>query len=207
MTVLTSGTKIEAAERTRRAMEMRRLGMSLEAIAGKLGVSRQAVHKMIARAIRRVNRETNLDATAFIALELARLDSWQQSAETIRLNGATEGIRLKAVQSLVAISHRRSLLVGVESVAPAPPGVTVNVATARESAEVRMAPFLAGATLDEKRQLLALIEAAEARQPARQVIEATHGPTAPLMLRDAADATPAPPASYVHQPANDDATK
>src|SRR4051794_25709379 len=77
---LTNSTQariVAAQQRESRALELRRAGWSYEAIGRDLGVTRQAAHAAVRRAINRLNLLSTEDAEVVYRLERERLDALQ----------------------------------------------------------------------------------------------------------------------------------
>lgn len=103
----TSVKRIEATERARQALELRKAGATFEQIAQKCGYKRaQHAHKVVTAAIRAIPREA---AEEVRKLELERLDRmtlalWQRAGK-----GDTE-----AINHVLKIMGRRAKLLGLD---------------------------------------------------------------------------------------------
>jgi len=107
----TGQVNIEAAERQRQAIELRRSGCTFDEIAEQLGYSgRGSAYKAVRKALRNVTRQPVLE---FLALELSRLDALQQAVWPQAINGD-----YKAADTVLKIMDRRASYLGLN----APPG-------------------------------------------------------------------------------------
>ena len=104
-----SARKIESAQRQQKAIDLRLAGATFEKIGDALGVSRQAAHKMVGRAVSQM-AEDNADAIERVrAIEVARLDRL--------LLGVWQPARsgdLRAVDRALKIMERRARLLGLD---------------------------------------------------------------------------------------------
>lgn len=144
-----------AAERKKTAVELRKLGFSYQKIADKIGVSRQAAHKMVLKALQELNQETAEGAEEVRRLELERLDEWHLRVA----QEMTAGRALPAIDRGLRIMERRAKLVGLEP----PPEVDAATAATRELHQIfkatpldsddsyRLATFLAALATDPPR--------------------------------------------------------
>lgn len=71
---LARARKLREAERRRRAVEMRLSGRTMDEIGEALGISHQAVSRLLKRALDRADREQAEQIGAYRALQHARLD-------------------------------------------------------------------------------------------------------------------------------------
>lgn len=102
--------KLTARERERTAFALKKAGATYQAIGDKLGVSKQAVSKMLKRVLAAHAKEMLPDIKSVRILELARLDTllmgvWSQ---------ATKGDGAAVDRALKIIGHRREML-GVDA--------------------------------------------------------------------------------------------
>jgi hypothetical protein len=99
--------EVEASDRMRRALELRKAGVGYQQIADALGYAGPSgAYSAVDRALREVRREP---AEALLRLELERLDQMMVAiAEQVR-----EG-NLKAIDRALRISERRCRLLGLD---------------------------------------------------------------------------------------------
>ncbi len=110
MTSKTSKRKVVAAERRKRAWELRRAGWSIRAIAADIGVYPNAVYKMLVSILKEIEGET---------IELARLEREVQLEQLDTLwnalyPGGLAG-NLSNIDRLLKILDRRGKLLGTDA--------------------------------------------------------------------------------------------
>jgi predicted transcriptional regulator len=108
----TSPERIAAAERHRVIIELRLQGLSQSEIAGRFGVTQQAVSKAILKHIR------DLPATEAEQLrqeQLGRLAELEEAAIQILETATTDEARLQALNVLVSLEGRKSKLLGLDA--------------------------------------------------------------------------------------------
>ncbi|KWW97367.1 hypothetical protein LI90_4339 (plasmid) [Carbonactinospora thermoautotrophica] len=97
----------ETIEKERRALQMRRAGLTLDDIARELGYThRSSARKAVQRALKRTLQE---DADELRALEADRLDRLQAAIWSKAMAGD-----LQAVDRVLRISERRARLLGLD---------------------------------------------------------------------------------------------
>jgi predicted transcriptional regulator len=99
---MTRSTKLIAAENRLQAMELRKSGLTLEAISYELGVSTTMVHKYLTKALAELAGRNMDEAEEFRALQVSRLEGLLVPAYTAALEGdlnAVEKAR-KVIDSL-----------------------------------------------------------------------------------------------------------
>ena len=102
--------RLTAAERRKRAVELRKLGLSYQKIADQLGVSQSGAHKMVTTALQQLNIKTAEDAAVVRRLELERLDEW-----LVRIaKELQDGNILPAIDRGIRIMDRRARLLGLD---------------------------------------------------------------------------------------------
>lgn len=100
--------KAETEEKERKALELRRAGVDYATIARQLGYSnRGTVHRMVQKAMARVNKEP---AEALRNLEQERLDRLQAAVWQDALKGS-----YGAVDRVIRIMERRAKLLGLDA--------------------------------------------------------------------------------------------
>ena len=99
-----------AAERRARALELRKSGATFEEIGAEIGISAQAAHKVVWRALTDMNTLAEGEAAELRGLELARLDALLAAVWT----EATSG-NLPAVDRALKIGERRARLLGLDA--------------------------------------------------------------------------------------------
>jgi hypothetical protein len=102
--------KVNADERKRQAIAMRRTGATFEDIGRALGISTQAAHKAVKRALAELAAMTMDEAASLRALELDRLDRMQAAI----WRNVTSG-NLSAVDRALRIMERRAKLLGLDA--------------------------------------------------------------------------------------------
>src|SRR5262245_39596903 len=118
----TSSRRLIAADRRARVIELRKGGWTLTEIARQVGVSPQAVHKVLKSELARLN-SLSLDLISeWKELEISRLDKLQASLWRKAVKGD-----LRAAETILSIIDRRARLMGLGlKVAPnsarSPPG-------------------------------------------------------------------------------------
>lgn len=138
----TDPSTLTAEERRQLAVELRKQGQDYQTIGTMLGVTRQAAHKMVKKALDKIRATTMEDAQTIIDLEAQRLDSL-----LIPMYG--EAVKMEpdyfAVDRVLKIMERRARLLGLDKpdkIAPTDPSGTEaapSVATyERALAELRL---------------------------------------------------------------------
>jgi predicted transcriptional regulator len=100
---------LRAAENRVQAVQLRKLGYSTYYIADQLGVSHQAVSKMLNVALKELAEEQMNTTEELRALENTRLDHYLQ-----KLEGMIEEGDIMAINTSLRISERRSKLNGLD---------------------------------------------------------------------------------------------
>lgn len=113
----TGKRRVRAAERRVQAVELRKAGASYRRIGEQIGISRQAAHKLVTKALQDLNDKTAEDAAELMRLELERLDEMQLVA-TQKLRGEKA---LPAIDRILRIMDRRAKMLGID----APERITV----------------------------------------------------------------------------------
>jgi hypothetical protein len=103
-----SKRRVQARDNEQRAMELRKQGWTLQRIGNSLGVSAEAVRKMIRRKLEELAESTKEDTIAYRQLELERLDALWSALWPKRSSPG-------AVEKMVKIIHRRSQLLGLDA--------------------------------------------------------------------------------------------
>ncbi len=103
-----AGTKnLKTVERRRQALDLRLAGATYESIGGALGVSAQAAHKLITRALAKKRAQTDEDLTKLREIELMRLD-----AQLVALWPKRSDPRVS--DTILRIGDRRAKLLGLD---------------------------------------------------------------------------------------------
>lgn len=111
-----SKRRVEIAERSVRAMQLRKTGATYRAIASaittELGINytEAQAHKDITRELGRINQELAIDAECVRTLELERLDAYLLSIARDVQKGD-----LSAIDRALKISERRCKILGIDA--------------------------------------------------------------------------------------------
>lgn len=105
----TAPRKIPAAARREKALELRAKGMSIRAIADKLGVSKSQVQRDIEKELQAAAERRKKIAGLIIDLELAKLDALEKKA----WEHITDG-ELSAIDRVLRSMERRAKLLGLD---------------------------------------------------------------------------------------------
>jgi hypothetical protein len=105
-----SATRVAAAERRTKALELRKQGKSFGQIGAEMGVSEQRAHALVTQELQRLNQHRSEEAAAVCRLEVERLDEmfaglWAQARQG-------DG---PAIDRALAIMARRAKLLGLEA--------------------------------------------------------------------------------------------
>lgn len=109
---------VERADRTRRALELRRDGLSYPAIAERIGVSLGQAHADVQAGLKRIGVESAETAIELRSIELARLDRVVELATK-----AAEGGDVRALGVILRAIEVRAKLLGLDERADEPPVV------------------------------------------------------------------------------------
>ncbi len=101
---------IQAEEKRRRAVDLRRAGFTYEQIADKVGISRGYACKLVTSALKRIREETNEITEDVKALELQRLDELFRTAYQAVLDG-----EVRAIDQAIKVMDRRARLLGLDA--------------------------------------------------------------------------------------------
>lgn len=105
----TAPTKVQAATRREKTLELRASGQSIRAIADQLGVSKSQVQRDIEKELRAAAEERRKIAGLIVDLELAKLDELEQEAwKHIRAG------ELSAIDRVLRSMERRAKLLGLD---------------------------------------------------------------------------------------------
>jgi hypothetical protein len=106
----TSARKVRGREREDQSLNFRKAGMTYEQIGTQLGITRQAAHSAVTRALTRIAQHTNESAEQMRTLELERLDRMLAAIWSMVLNGSTYHI-----DTALRIMARRAKLMGLDA--------------------------------------------------------------------------------------------
>ena len=106
----TAPAKASAVARREKALELRAKGMSIRAIADKLGVSKTQVQRDIEKELQAAAEERKKIAGLIIDLELTKLDELEQEAWKHIAAG-----ELSAIDRCLRIMERRAKLLGLDA--------------------------------------------------------------------------------------------
>ena len=99
----------EAAERARKALEMRIAGQSMRTIAAELDVAPQTVYKYLDRALEEINEDRRDKALRILRIEDFRLDAALRAVWPKVLDGSA-----RHVEVFIKLSERRCKLHGID---------------------------------------------------------------------------------------------
>lgn len=115
----TAARLIDAQERRRKAVELRRAGASYAHIAAQLGLSKSSVHKTVCRALVALQVDLDDQARLLQAQEADRLDHLQ-----LKLWPRAMGGDVLAIDRVLRLMERRAKLLGLDQplkIAPTTP--------------------------------------------------------------------------------------
>lgn len=107
---------LSALERQRVALELRKQGFTYEEIGTHLGVTRQAAHQMVKRAIKVISEEVHETADDVLQIELQRLDRmlirlWRQAFP----KDENAEVNHRIVETMLKIMDRRAKYLGLDA--------------------------------------------------------------------------------------------
>lgn len=102
--------RIVAEENRAKAVEFRKMGMSYEAIGKQLGISGQAAHQAVLKAMKGVKVRQDKDANIIKLVEYENLDRLQLAAWP----GAMKGNHL-LIDKVLKIMERRAKMMGLDA--------------------------------------------------------------------------------------------
>ena len=105
----TAPTKVPAATRREKTLELRASGQSIRAIADQLGVSKSQVQRDIEKELRAAAEERRKIAGLIIDLELTKLDALEENAW-----GHIAAGELSAIDRVLRSMERRAKLLGLD---------------------------------------------------------------------------------------------
>ena len=105
----TAPSKVPAAARREKALELRAKGMSIRAIAGRLGVSKSQVQRDIEKELQAAAADRKKIAGHIIDLELVKLDALEENAWEHIAAG-----ELSAIDRVLRSMERRAKLLGLD---------------------------------------------------------------------------------------------
>jgi len=110
MESIASSRRILAAERRKKAMDMRRDGASYEDIAAALGIAKSTAHKTVTKGLIKTRQDTSEMADEVRTLELLRLDEYHE-----KLRPKVEKGDVQAIMACIKIQDRRSKYLGLDA--------------------------------------------------------------------------------------------
>ena len=143
----THARRIEAQEKRRKAVELRRAGVSYAQIAAQLDMARSSVHKTVSKALAELQADLDDQARLLQAQEADRLDHLQ-----VKLWARALGGDVAAIDKVLKLMERRARLLGLDQplrVAPTTPDGRHPYDPGAMSAEERAARI---AELERKRR-------------------------------------------------------
>jgi len=102
--------KEQAAVRQLKALDLRKAGLTYQAIGDRLGISRQAAHKLVKAAVDAVKADSAESASDLIAIESQRLDHMQVALWSSAMKGDP-----KSIDRILRIMERRARLLGLDA--------------------------------------------------------------------------------------------
>jgi transposase-like protein len=111
-----SPRRIASREKMVEMLRLKKAGASYADIATKFGCAKSLVFRLISRAMSELPRE---DAEQLRTMELERLDSALLVATRIMSTSNRDEMKLRAIDRIVRISERRSILMGLDVSKPA----------------------------------------------------------------------------------------
>ena len=158
-----SGRKLETMENVQTAISLRKAGATYDEIGKQLMVSTQMAWKYVSKGIAILADKTGEDARIIKAMIVARMDSMLVKLWSLF---ETEDLPVKDMLAIVdrigRMDERRARM---ECLEERTPSVAVNI-DMRHRANDAFGTALEGATLDEKREMLRILEAASERREA-----------------------------------------
>lgn len=106
----TGARRMTAAERTQKAVALRKAGRTYDQIRRALGISKGAAVKAVQRGLFEMREETSKDAEDLRVMEAARLDEAQAAIWAKVVAGD-----LAAIDRFTRISQRRAALLGLDA--------------------------------------------------------------------------------------------
>jgi hypothetical protein len=110
---------VSRAERTARALELRKAGLTFRQIGADLGVTEQRAHQVVTRELARLNAKRAEDGDTVTRLEVERLDALLATVWPKALAGD-----LPSFDRVLAVLARRAKLLGIDAEKPTT-GVTM----------------------------------------------------------------------------------
>ncbi|NGO43785.1 helix-turn-helix domain-containing protein [Streptomyces ureilyticus] len=151
-------TDPERAERDEEILRLRCAGLSLRAIASRVGLSHQGVADRITAAIAELVTPA---AEEWRSLETARLNDLTRLAYGVLAAADTGDLKLKAIDRLTKLSESRRKLWGLDATEPLRVSLERRSDVEGETVAEAVAAVVSVLQLDEERRVLAL-RAAEA---------------------------------------------
>jgi AcrR family transcriptional regulator len=106
---------LEAVERQRMALELRKSGMSIRGIAQSIGVSPASAHKYLKSALVDLANEQRASAAELRALEDERLDRLLMAWFPLAIGGENRAPDPAAADRVLRIMHRRAAMHGLDA--------------------------------------------------------------------------------------------
>lgn len=105
---------LRTSERTARAVELRRKGLSFRAIGKALGCDARTAQRRVDAALDEIRQETAEHADRLVEIELIRFDRMVEKLERL-LNSRDPETVARAVRELIRVSARRARLLGLDA--------------------------------------------------------------------------------------------
>lgn len=134
----TSARKVRGAANTLRALELRRDGLSYEAIGVALGLTMQGAHVAIKRGLDQTSKLTGETAEEVRTLEVLRYDNILDKL-TPGLTSGDPLVRARTGEAMLKVSAARRALLGLDAPVRTQVDAKIEVTSGREEIEIMVA--------------------------------------------------------------------
>jgi intein-encoded DNA endonuclease-like protein len=110
-----SSQAVNAAERRTKALDLRKQGLTYEAIGKELGCNRSRAYKIVSKELSLIKAKNNETAEEIKTIELQRLDHLLEATMIRAVDENTKDVYLPAVDRCLRIMERRAKLLGLDS--------------------------------------------------------------------------------------------
>lgn len=108
-----SRSRLRAAQRRQRAVELRLKGKTFDQIGRAIGVTKMAAWTMVNKELGEVAKATAETAELLRDVEARRLEEMTEKAHGL-MQASSGDLRLRAIATLVKVSERRAKLLGLD---------------------------------------------------------------------------------------------